>query len=114
MNIYVIIAAVLFVVLMVAFGRNPIEEAHEAKLKKSGDPLVNAIEEYNAKPHMHSGPFAVSSPPSGGQGFPVNGAPRSAPGYMNDGQQPNAMQNNNGQNQGYYPPLAGAPNSPQR
>lgn len=49
MNPILIIVLALFVVLMVAFGRNPVEEAHEkrAAALAGKDPLIEAIEEHN-------------------------------------------------------------------
>jgi hypothetical protein len=58
MNIKLIIAGVIFLILIVAFGRNPIEEQRQAReaAKVGKDPLVESIHEYNTK----TGEFAPS------------------------------------------------------
>jgi hypothetical protein len=94
MNVkYIIIGAVL-VMLLVAFGRNPIEERRQERLesKKGKDPLMEAINEHNAKPGLgasrsryRSGDFSEQQPVDGSQPMPGymynNGASPISPNY---------------------------------
>lgn len=60
----------IFAILMVGMGRNPVEEAREAKQEKlqGKDPLIHAIQEHNRK----SGAFTWQSSPSHTTGYSTN------------------------------------------
>ncbi len=135
MNPIVVIIAVLFCILMVAFGNNPIEEAKEeyAKKMEGKDPLIHAIEEHNKATQFQD--FGVGdalntvpgsqrtytySPNNTGYQDPT-GAPPNYPGYMmRDGQPQNYQQPQlvpsqpaqQPQNNYYPPPPTSGPASP--
>jgi len=51
MNMKLILIGAVFIVLLVAFGRNPVEEGRErrAKAMEGKDPLIHAIQEHNSE-----------------------------------------------------------------
>src|SRR5690348_13189836 len=103
MNMYVILIGALIIILMVAFGRNPVEEARQKRAQRGGDALVNAIEEYNKKTHAPTG-FGFAPPSQGG--FTSVGrspGPNSYPPYMINNPQ-SFQANPTPQNNSYYPP----------
>lgn len=131
MNPIVVIVAIVIAILMVAFGRNPIENAREekAKMLEGKDPLIHAIEEHNkAKAGFTGGfgsmmgetpnyPTQQQQPAFQGQpvyqGQPTTAQPPNYPGYMMpDGQPRNYQQQQIQQPQepanpnSYYPPPA--------
>jgi hypothetical protein len=112
MNMYVVLIGAMLLILMVAFGRNPVEEARQKRAQRGGDALVNAIADYNKKTH---GPAAFGLPAPGGNGFTSVGrspAPSTYPPYMMTNPQP-FQPNPAPQNNSYYPPApAGTAPSP--
>lgn len=118
----VIVIAILFVILMVAFGRNPVEEAREERAKAlvGKDPLINAIEEHNKKAGGITGFGAMGegapsmptyqNPQGSMPTQPYTGQPPNYPGYMmKDGQPRNYQQPQTPaapSQDNYYPPAA--------
>ena len=126
MNVYLILIGVVMVILMVTFGRNPVEEARQAhKAQFNSDPLIGATQQYLSKQNSAPGGSSASIfGPSGSQLFnqPAGG---SAPSYMvNHGQPgypaanpyPNPYQGQQQQesNDYYPPPAPGTTPSPQQ
>ena len=83
MNMYIVAAGCLLVILMVMFGRNPIEEAREERARLgSTDPLIHATDQYFKEQHYPQG-MGLSSvgDSSGGVNLAAPGAGMGAGGY---------------------------------
>jgi len=103
MNPFILLIGVAIVVLMVLFGRNPIEELREQRAKgMTGDPLVDAIKEHNDQSHTNIFGGQGGGLPNGSPGFSTT-MPNTALNPMGQQPAPPPSNPNTGQDN-YYPP----------
>lgn len=122
MNPFVVLIAAVLLVLMVMFGRNPVQEMQDRKAKGfTGDPLVDKIKAYNdEKSHGLGGTGPAGSLFTGNANGIRTGMPNQNPttmnnpnGYGNPGAPDGRTNPNYGNQDSYYPPSSDA-TSPQQ